>query len=268
MIDLKIRDYLDFVLYYTGENVDLPALVNRFLRTPIEKQKGRNGIRIFNIDDVRLVCRKYVHGGLLRAITGDFFLTGKRAINELEILLYLQSKGFPVVHPYGVLVHGKSLTKKLHLLTVYAENTTDLVDVLRISSTRKRLKLIQKLAKLFWALEMLSVYHPDLHLSNVLVTRNGGLLFLDFDKAHRKTVTKKDMENMFWRLNRFAEKCEMSGRLRISPRDKELFLRTYARLSGYDFRPLMADKLERKRFTSRIGWFIESLLYGNVKQKG
>ncbi|HBA54632.1 lipopolysaccharide kinase InaA family protein [Syntrophorhabdus aromaticivorans] len=265
MIDLKIRDYRDFVLYYTGENVDLPALVNKFLRTPIEKQKGRNGIKIFNTGDVRLVCRKYVHGGLLRAITGDVFLTGKRAINELEILLYLQGKGFPVVHPFGVLVHGGPLTKQLHILTVYAENTTDLVDALRISPARERLRLVRKLAKFFWALEMLSIYHPDLHLSNVLVTRNRGLLFLDFDKAHRKTVTQKDMENMFWRLNRFAEKCEMSGRLRVTPRDKELFLRTYARLSGHDFRPLMASKLERKRLTSRIGWFIESILYGGVK---
>jgi hypothetical protein len=265
MIDLKIRDYLNFVLYYAGGDVDLPALVNKFLRTPIEKQKGRNGIKIFNTGDVRLVCRKYVHGGILRAITGDFFLTAKRAINELEILLYVQSKGFPVVHPYGVLVHGGFLTRKLHILTIYAENTIDLVDVLRVSPIKERLRLIQRLAKLFWALESLSVYHPDLHLSNVLATRNRGLLFLDFDKAYRKTVTKRDMENMFWRLNRFAEKCELNGRLRISPRDKELFLRTYVRLSGYDFRPLMANKLERKRLTSKIGWFIESLLYGGAK---
>ena len=69
----------------------------------------------------------------------------------------------------------------------------------------------------------LGIYHPDLHLQNVLVTKVGDLVFLDFDRAHRKVVTKKDMESMFWRLNRFAEKKEIAGELAVTMRKRRSF---------------------------------------------
>ena len=57
-------------------------------------------------------------------------------------------------------------------------------------------------------------------------------MFLDFDRAYRKSVTKMDMERMFWRLNRFAEKKEKTGELTATAEEKTLFLRTIEGLSG------------------------------------
>jgi hypothetical protein len=67
---------------------------------------------------------------------------------------------------------------------------------------------------------------------------------------------------MVWRLNRFAEKWEQKGYLRISMLERLLFLRTYSNLSGYNLEGEMVKKIQGKRLLSRIGWFVESILYG------
>jgi hypothetical protein len=84
---------------------------------------------------------------------------------------------------------------------------------------------------------------------------------LYFDKAFFKTVTKNDMERMFWRLNRFAEKKENAGELIITMQEKALFLRTIERFSGYGIIRDMQGQLEGKRRSYRLGWFLDSLLY-------
>jgi hypothetical protein len=94
------------------------------------------------------------------------------------------------------------------------------------------------------------------------VKNDGRLIFLDFDKARRKDISRKDMESMIWRLNRFAEKWEQKGYLRISMLERLLFLRTYSRLSGYNFEGEMARKAKGKSLFSRAGWLVESILYG------
>jgi RIO-like serine/threonine protein kinase len=124
------------------------------------------------------------------------------------------------------------------------------------------LRAIRDLARFLWRLENLGIYHPDLHLRNVLVKNDGRLIFLDFDKACRKDISRKDMESMAWRLNRFAEKWEQKGYLRISMLERLLFLRTYSRLSGYNFEGEMTRKAKSKSLFSRAGWFFESILYG------
>ena len=114
----------------------------------------------------------------------------------------------------------------------------------------------------WWHLERLGIFHPDLHLRNVLVKKNGRLIFLDFDKASKRTISKKNVETMIWRLNRFAEKWEIKGYFRISILERLLFIRTYSKLSGYNLEEEMAKKLVTKKLLSRAGWFAESILYG------
>ena len=57
------------------------------------------------------------------------------------------------------------------------------------------------------------------------------MLFLDFDKASKRPIGKKDIESMFWRLARYVAKMQRQGDLRVDDREKALFLRTYERLS-------------------------------------
>jgi hypothetical protein len=199
---------------------------------------------------------------MCRAFTKDLFFSTKRAISELKIMLYLKENHFPVVEPAGILVGEDFPFKKPHIITMFEENVGDLLEFIKVSSRKRRLRAIRDLAGLMWNLQNLGIYHPDLHLRNVLVKNNGSLIFLDFDKVRRKAISNKDAERMIWRLNRFAGKWEGKGFFRISALERLLFLRTYSRLSGYNFETEMAKKIQSKRLLSRIGWFFESIFYG------
>ncbi|MBP1746783.1 MAG: 3-deoxy-D-manno-octulosonic acid kinase [Deltaproteobacteria bacterium] len=195
-------------------------------------------------------------------MTKDLFLSEKRALNELEIMLYLKENHFPVVEPVGILIGEDFPFRKPHIITKFEENVGELLEFIKVSTSKKRLRAIRDLARFMWHLERLGVYHPDLHLRNVLVKKNGKLIFLDFDKAFRKTLSRKNVETIIWRLNRFAEKWEVKGYFRVSIMERLLFVRTYSRLSGYNLEEAMTKKLQGKRLLSRTGWFFESILYG------
>jgi hypothetical protein len=58
---------------------------------------------------------------------------------------------------------------------------------------------------------------------------------------------------------------ERLGELKVDEREQLLFLRTYERLSRRSMINEMQKKMKRKGFLHRIGWFIESLLYGRSR---
>jgi 3-deoxy-D-manno-octulosonic acid kinase len=265
-MNLKKTTYNRYEIYTVEDTslsfADPSALIDRFRNAPSLENKGRGGVTLLDINGGYIACRKYIHGGLFRAITGDIFFSAKRAIEELKILLYLKEREFPVVQPYGLIVRENFVTKSPYILTVFEENAADLTEVLNTSTRKQRLRIIKILAQLMWRMETLGVYHPDLHLDNVLVTAEGTLKFLDFDRAQRKSISKTDMERMFWRLNRYAEKMERQGKLNVDVKEKLLFLRTYGKLSGFDMAGEMEKKIGLKRIFSQTGWFFESLLYG------
>jgi tRNA A-37 threonylcarbamoyl transferase component Bud32 len=224
-------------------------------------RKGRGEIKILSVGDTLLACRKYIHGGLLRGITGDIFFSEKRAARELKITMHLEKNQFPVVSPYGYIAERRCCAKALFFVTFFEENIGDLLEFLKSAGRKERKRVIKKFARLLFEMGRLGVYHPDLHLQNVLVTKTGDLILLDFDKASFKAVTKSDMERMFWRLNRFAEKKENAGELIVTLQEKALFLRTIERLSGYRIIGEMQGQLEAKERSYRLGWFLDSLLY-------
>jgi len=270
-MNLKKIIYNQYTIYSAE---DVPYLmpepsvtINLLSEARVLQNKGRGGIKVFEINGRLIVCRKYIHGGILRALTNDIFFRDKRAIKEFEILFYLNSKGFPAVEPCCVMSENHLMAKKLYILTVFEENASDLIQVLKTCGQRERYWMAKEFAGLMWKMESLGVYHPDMHLSNVIVTPEGKLKFLDFDKACRKLVVAEDTERMLWRLDRYVEKMEKQGKLKIDVKEKLLFLRTYRKLSGFDIAAKMSSKKERKNFLSRVGWFFESLLYGKQMVK-
>jgi hypothetical protein len=263
---LKKERFGSFVVTYRQELID-PSLIMGQLSNPHETvSRGRGEIKILLVGDRLLACRKYIHGGLLRGITGDTFFSEKRASAELETMMFLEENAYPVVHPCGYIVKNNLFTKDLYFLTFFEENSLDLLEFLKSARRKERLRAIASLACSLFQMGQLGVYHPDFHLQNVLVTKAGNLIFLDFDKARRKVVTKKDMENMFWRLNRLAEKKEIAGELVITKEEKTFFLRTFEGLGGLHIMKDMAKQLEGKRLLYKLGWFLESFLYRKNQQ--
>jgi tRNA A-37 threonylcarbamoyl transferase component Bud32 len=261
MHGLKKTVYGKYCLYSPDRPIDPSALVDAFLKADILEGRGRGSIKILTIDGKIIACRKYLHGGLFRGITKDYFFSAKRAVKELEIIDYLKNAGFPVVEPYGVIVEANAVMKNPYLLTVFEKDAINLLDFFSKAEPGMRQKTIKELAVHMYDLERLGVYHPDLHLNNILITKNNGMKFLDFDKAYRKSITKEDMERMFWRLNRHAEKMAKKGYVNVHAKEKILFLRSYERLSGYDMLPGMEKHMKFQGQFDRIGWFLDSFLY-------
>jgi len=251
----------NYTIIYYQSVLESVAFLRILAVAPIVSGKGRGGIKMLEAEGQKLVARKYTHGGLFRVFTRDLFFTRQRATAEAEILNYLRDTGFPVVVPYCVVVEERGLATRLHLVTVLEDGAVDLLGYLRSASRRQRLRTTKEFAEVLWRLEGAGVFHPDLHLNNVLVTPEQKLLFLDFDRACRKAISRQDVESMFRRLGRFVDKMERQGRFSATRLEKALFLRTYARLSGVDLTKSLADPATRASFRHHIGWFIESLLY-------
>lgn len=270
MLVLKSIESGRYRVYLSSEGYDVIDLIKGLENTPVSIKKGRAGIKIFYVNNIKIACRQYRHGGLLRKFTGDFFISKKRAIQEMEVLLYLFSSGIPAVRPVSVIEERNGFFKRLYILTIFEDNTENLLEFLSHAQKKTRMRMAKKLAILFFMLESVGIYHPDLHLDNILVKVNtpsigqAGLydvLLMDFDRAVKKTIKAGDMEKMFWRLNRYIEKMEKKGKLRLDGNEKILFLRTYERLAGRALLESMRRGSKKRSFISRIGWAIESLLY-------
>jgi 3-deoxy-D-manno-octulosonic acid kinase len=251
-----------FTIVYYASVQEPVAFLRALAEAPVIPGKGRGGISMVEADGRKLVARKYVHGGFFRVLTGDLFLDWRRALREAEIMSYLREKGCPVVTPFCVVVEQRSFAYRLHLVTVLEEGAVDLLRQLEASSRRQRLRIARQFAEALRHLEQAGVFHPDLHLRNVLVTPEGKLVFLDFDRARRKVIGRRDMESMLRRLGRFVDKMERQGRFSATELEKALFLRTYARLSGMDLTRGLARSVKRAGLRHRVGWFVESLFYG------
>ena len=263
----KKERFGSFTVTYRRELIDPSLVMSQFTKPHDTIKKGRGEVKILETGGRLLACRKYIHGGLLRGITGDTFYNEKRAAAELETMMFLEENSFPVVRPCGYITKNNLCTKELYFLTFFEENALDFLEFLKSARRKERLRATKNLARFLFEMGKLGIYHPDLHLQNVLVTKTGGLIFLDFDRAYRKVVTKKDMESMFWRLNRFAEKKENTGELVVSMEEKTLFLRTIERLSGYHLIEDMQKQLKSKRRAYMLGWRLESLFYGQQISK-
>lgn len=250
-----------FSVYFAGQTVDPALLSGQLGSAPTIKGKGRGGIKILKAGPLTLACRKYTHGGLFRALTGDTFFSGRRALKESEITSYLREKGFPVIEPFAVIVEDRFFRKSLYFISRFEEEANDLLQFLAHSGQMTRYRMIRHLARYIYLLETLGIYHPDLHLNNVLITKTKEMKFLDFDKSRKGVVSKKEVIDMVFRLNRYAEKMERAGVITFTMKERVLFLRTYRRLSGHDIISEVAKRARAKKFTSRLGWFVERLLY-------
>jgi predicted Ser/Thr protein kinase len=246
---------------YYASLIEPDILLKGLFAAPLVQGQGRGGIRLIEVDGVRLVARKYVHGGFFRAFTRDLFVDGGRATAEAQIMTYLREMSFPVVAPFCAVVRKGFIFSRLYLMTIFEENAVSLLDYVRQATGRQRLRMAKKLAEALWRLERSGVYHPDLHLGNVLVRPDGSLVFLDFDRARRTAVTAADTVSMMRRLGRFVDKLERKGLLRCTRADRTLFLRTYERLSGRELLSAMRAMQGTRSILHRMGWSIESFLY-------
>jgi 3-deoxy-D-manno-octulosonic acid kinase len=217
----------------------------------------------------RMVLRQYSHGGLLRAITRNFFVFGARSLRELVLTEEIRSCGIPTIPSIGA-IHHRILFPfyQAYFLSLEIPRAIDLIQFFNeIGSppspenlSLKR-KTIQSAGLLVRQFHQAGFFHGDLQLKNILIT--GDQLFLiDFDRSYRKpSLSIPERTKNLLRLNRSVEKWKRLG-LRITRTDRWRFFLAYA---GDDkkIREAMEKALRTYSFRFlfyRFGWALQKIV--------
>ncbi|HAR95610.1 MAG TPA: hypothetical protein DCR97_06570 [Deltaproteobacteria bacterium] len=261
----KTRKLRNLTIRYYGGFVEPEELTRELGKADILPHLGRGGIKIVSVGGRHLVGRKYLHGGLLRLITKDRFFSEKRCVAEAQTLNFLRGRGFPVVTPFATVAEKRIVAYRLTILTVLEQGSVTLLDYLNTAGHKDRMSIIGGFVHLFCRMQSLGVYHPDLHIANVLVALTGKLIFLDFDRAQRRILSRRDREAMLWRLWRHIVKMERLGRLKLDDTEKNHLLKIYSRVGGIDAESVLGRKARKGSYVHRVGGILESIVYRRRK---
>ena len=227
------EEYKDFLLQPGIE--DLETFIKRHYPS-IKYMKGRTDHpSIPAKGGKRMIIRHYSHGGLLRAFTRNFYLSGSRSFRELSLTEEIRSYGIPTAQPIGA-IHRLIFPPFYHayFLSLEIPKAMDLIEYFQqigpypthemLSHKRKTIRSAGLLLQKF---HQAGFFHGDLQLKNILIA--GDQLFLiDFDRSYKKPVLSiKDRIKNLLRLNRSAEKWKRFG-LPITRADRLRFFLAYA----------------------------------------
>ena len=130
----------------------------------------------------KVFIKHYSHGGVLRSITGGYFIGSGRSRSEVEfeMLERVRELGIAAPKPVAVVTKG-ALIYETWLLMEELSETCSLVEIQHDDQalhnamrglTGQVLKLVEH-----------KIFHVDLHPGNVLIDSAGGVSLIDFDKA-------------------------------------------------------------------------------------
>ena len=232
--------------------------------------RGRAGIVSFPLGDAgaTMMVRRYVHGGLLAAVTRDLYLGPDRALDELDVAEVARKGGVRTTEPLGVLLRKeKGPFWRLAYLSMEVGDSEDLIhyccrltDYPPETAALEKRGVIREAARQIRKMHDIGIFHGDLHLKNLLLQRQASdtpnVYIIDFDRA--KAGPPLSIEARFKNLARLARsirKVRVANTL-LTTWDRLRFLREYLR-GMPDGRALMrkwARKLAASGRSHEIWW--------------
>lgn len=152
----------------------------------------------------RVFVKQYAHGGLLRKITGGKFLCGglSRSRAEFDMLERVRAIGVNAPKPFICVTKG-SFLYETWLMMQEIEDSRNLVEV-----SKQDMDLLhdsmRKVAEQVLLLIQNKVFHVDLHPGNVLISNNGDVHIVDFDKARLFSGSAQKLRELYLRRWRRA----------------------------------------------------------------
>ena len=232
--------------------------------------RGRAGIVSFPLGDTgaTMMVRRYMHGGLLAAVTRDLYFGPERALEELDVAEVAHKGGVRTTEPLGVLLQEESGPFwRLAYLSMEVGNSEDLIhyccrltDYPPETAALEKRGVIREAARQIRKMHDIGIFHGDLHLKNLLLQRQASdtpkVYIIDFDRA--KAGPSLSVEERFKNLARLARsirKVRVANTL-LTTWDRLRFLREYVR-GMPDERALMrrwARKLAVSGRSHEIWW--------------
>jgi tRNA A-37 threonylcarbamoyl transferase component Bud32 len=197
--------------------------------------EGRRSHTVLNLPGGgRAVVRHYIHGGVLRGITGDRFAGSERFFEEIRASEHLRAQGVNTPEVLGLLVQaGRLGFRRGALVTRMLEGGIDLLGYLKSETGRKQIAdpsvkraIIGAAARQVRRMHDAGVFHADLHIKNLLVSPDGGVWILDLDRARlmKRLGSSRRLSNLI-RLGRSLEKTGLDSLL--TGRDTYTFFLEY-----------------------------------------
>jgi 3-deoxy-D-manno-octulosonic acid kinase len=167
---------------------------------------GRGGLRrVAGPGGGAAVVRALRRGGLVRHVLRDRFVADNRPLAELLIHLRAYEAGLPVPEPLGaawerrgLLYRGAIATREVDgvPLRIHLEQRPDAVEA-----------CFEALGEVVHRLHETGIFHGDLQVENVLVTPDGALYLIDFDKSRANdALSTTDRARNLLRLRRSMER--------------------------------------------------------------
>ncbi|MDZ4858074.1 MAG: lipopolysaccharide kinase InaA family protein [Candidatus Hydrogenedentes bacterium] len=178
------------------------ALLDRANCEPVTAM-GRGALHRFPLKAGTAILREYRRGGAIQRLLPEGSIRN-RPLQEWEVLHRLYEADFPVPEPLGVLwrrriglVYGAIATREL--------NATDLLSYLSTDapSSSEYASILELTGTAIRRMHDLGVYHADLHVGNILVSRTVDRVFIiDFDRARSGAITPLQCARNLLRLQR------------------------------------------------------------------
>jgi tRNA A-37 threonylcarbamoyl transferase component Bud32 len=171
-----------------------------------------------------VVIRRNRHGGLLRAVTGELFVSPSRAPLELAVYLRLASAGVNTPEMIAFATYPALLNLvRCDVVTRRLPPGGDFPDIWKNSDAETRDTLLIAAAELLNDLTKAGAWHADLNLKNIYISDQGNGLtpyILDIDRV-TFPVNKDVAARNFNRLARSARKWRDRWGLDFTEKDIE-----------------------------------------------
>lgn len=176
---------------------------------------GRGVIKFVNLPDLGAVAvKQYRRGGLLSFVVKERYLSSNppRPAVEWETLMQAQELGVNVPTPLGYAIEG-SLFYRAWLFTKEIPKHQSLSEIAQNDLSRLA-PLVDNLVSQVCVLIASGIRHVDLHPGNVVVSEDNKVYLLDFDKAEKVDLEKKDLRDQYvWRWRRAVIKHKLPEQL-------------------------------------------------------
>ncbi len=174
--------------------------------------RGRGIVTIFSDGTHQYVLRHYWRGGRIAHLLTDRYLwTGlrrSRAWREWFLLMQAQQHDLPAPKPYAARVIRHGMWYRADLITHCCPNAKSVAS--RISDPELTDAVWIKIGRVIRKFHLAGFYHADLNANNILVSPEGDVSLIDFDKGELRPPNEKwQMQNLA-RLKRSLRKLSLS----------------------------------------------------------
>lgn len=148
--------------------------------------QGRRPVVVGWLGGLPTVVKRLHHGGLLAPLTGDRFLSPRRALANLATVDALNARGLTTPDLLFAAWRRRGAAVRMEMGFEMVQDSEDAAVAVFGGASRPPVKpavAIEAVGRLVAALHRSGVFHHDLNLRNFLLTRDGRVLILDVDKA-------------------------------------------------------------------------------------